>query len=427
MRSNENGGALATALFALFVTVTVGLLILYSASFIRKAHIDQQQHIIHNINFRNNLTLLKSELSKGTSEIEFGVKKTNKLNDQLVETTLHPFGLFVSFRLKIFSSNKVYDHYGIVVNSKPPIGDNKAALVQLGKDRSFVMAGKSDISGDIYVSKREVKAGTYKGIPYKGEIPKDGKILALKKQPDFNTEIIKATIRECKGHLDNPEVFSIKSQNKKLALEGNSVYLSDLLEYNIEKVSGPGYLEWDITLPPDFKFKLTDFIQVISENDIILNEYSQSSYCLFYSSGKIEIKGQHQSQFIATQITSYSDTLYYPTVLASIPGTVPEFEIESHVQGSIIQFPSEEASPKNVNQLVWKNNTRVDGSVITFFSMDPGINLKGTLFVKETYFYESPTHYRNWLKDTDITSGSKMVLFPFSMFLQNDPAVIYAN
>ena len=437
----DQGGALGLALIILFLGSSAILLLTQMEGTRRIILIRENQSIVAMINLDSQRLALQDILNKNDSFPEFfGLAVENSWNDFPVSSHLYPFGHFVLFHSLCQTGKKEHKETGLLANMDFFIGSLRAnngesvrknkfeySLVQLDPEKSFVISGDTHLRGNLLISPRGIIAGTLHRLPYRLPIPINGRADVFREKLVMNSDPVKQTQIFLQGNqFPTAEIEVDKKGRLKLNFE--SVMSSSILNEVVRVIVGPGVIILDEPLSKrELPLVLRDFIWIYSPDSIVITENINSAYCLFLAEKKILIKGgTHQSQWLAPVIESRADTLFFPTVVSSLPGKHAFTIINSVVQGGIFQYSYNSEEREKSNQLFLNKRIEVSGVVWSENSMSPEAKIRGTLFLGRTYFYQSPTNYFNWLTDIQLRPGKEYRLFPYRSNGKNSAGVLYS-
>ena len=310
-----------------------------------------------------------------------------------------------------------------LVGEVPPAGfDN--AVVLWDTESSLHLAGRTAIDGDIVVGPRGVRESTYRRRRFTGR--HDGNVYAIDDlEPPFfeGHHLQQATLRlddlpGRPGHdAPYPEgVYEparhLPSENPVYATAG-SLHLtaadSTLLATPRTIIAGQDLtIEGPLRYPPGTTF--------VAGRVLRLRGPFTGREGLFYgrdgiaAGDSVRCAGQFFSRgFIRVARGAY---LGYPSVLyvtgeGAEAGAAITVEGSAAVDGTLV-YPRLEPPPARPGgRIVVAPAAHLRGAVFNAHETEFHGRLDGSLLTHQLYFYESPTHYVNWLKDAAIDAGAR--------------------
>jgi hypothetical protein len=408
----ETGGALQVALFVLVIVLSFSLLLLGQTNFARRAVGQSRAAILYRLNQRSLDVYLKA-LYRSPDLAARPQQHQLTLNGQAMQIETEPFGLFIFFAVHSRLPGMERRRLGLLANRAYPLGDGRTALVHMRAREDLAFAGSTLIRGDIYTRGGSFRGATLAGMPYKQPIPMEGR------QKTYDRALTFATAPLLRSLLPSPAAevaFGVKTGAEPgLYLNGGEVSFAEVERRGIKALYGPGILRIATQPPAAHQLRLFPFVRVIATSGLQLPATWQSAYCLFSAPDSLHIAGQHQSQFISPIIRLRSDRLDFPSALIGLPGQTAAFDLAGSVAGLIWLTPGPEAAARELRSRLQSSAAIPHrGAVICRQQINAALQLEGVLMLEQSYFYQSPTHYRNWLQATLINADSSAVLFPLA-------------
>jgi predicted acyltransferase (DUF342 family) len=148
-------------------------------------------------------------------------------------------------------------------------------------------------------------------------------------------------------------------------------------------------------------------------DNIIISEHVQGSNAIFYAENSITVQDNVQcsGQFFAAQSIQIQDSahLLYPSVLyvsglEMLGERRGEIYLLDHsiLEGTIIYPETTSLLQQEKGHLLISENSLLNGLVYHAGRVELAGTINGSLLTMNTYFYDAPTHYINWLRSGTI-------------------------
>lgn len=327
----------------------------------------------------------------------------------------------------IYSSSRVSDQevkLELLFGAIPDSIFNYAVALK-DTNSALNITGSTVIKGDVATRSNEVSKSTFKGFPYRGTFEGEARKENMNKFfPSFDYSSIENQLETFESFFAERDVdrFLASSLNElEESIEGDTVYFEDSQEWELSEVlliSKKAVVIVNGNLSITGNGNLGEFTTFIAKDSLSIGGSIKGTHNLVSAGMVIEIKDQAQinAQLLSRGRIIIKDKAYlsYPSLVYSTTttylGEQPEvihFQDESIVDGTVM-YPIETGT-FNQEQFRIKvdENAIVRGSIFNLGQTELDGSVFGSAFTKQFYFYESPTTYINWLKDSEIDHSQR--------------------
>ena len=336
--------------------------------------------------------------------------------DDTCIVTLSDFGFFK--KAKISSSIRDVAHKSQFLLGKMPGSIYQTALYIADDRTPLTLTGEIDITGNIATGIQGIQKKSFKGQKFRGSFIGENVLIPDLTLPEFDDESIDGQISKWEHIRLNPRDFEYfdhlkrgeKTNNQKIVYSEKSITLNN--EYQFLSTENATIVSKKVITVSE-KFDIAFGMKFIAD-DIILKDKVVGKPAIFYAANSISVEDSVacSGQFFAIQKIELKDSsiLTYPSILylagLELKGErngdiiINDF---ANIQGTILYLPSESIQLHEKGYLRVGNNCLVEGLIYHANRVDFHGLLHGTLVAQNTYFYDAPTHYINWLKDGEIS------------------------
>lgn len=336
--------------------------------------------------------------------------------------TVEPFGGYLFVR-----STSRYRRSRCTVRAlagEIPPDSFRNALVLWDRESSLHVAGRTRIGGPVVVGPRGLRRSTYRRRRFTGRIEGAVHATAGLQPPYFDGSFLeRATdnLDELLGRSSSPgfeETYvaarHLPSENPVYAVPG-SLHLtsadSTLLGTPVTLVA-----QGDLTL--DGPLRYAPGTTFVAGRVLRLEDGVDGREGLFYGRDGIVVAGTMQGagQFFSRAAirVARGAYLHYPSVLyvtgeGAEQGAAITVEDGAAVDGTLVHPAIEPAPTQKGGRIVVAAGARARGALYNAHETELHGTIYGTVLTYQLYFYESPTHYVNWLKDATIDIGERPI------------------
>lgn len=346
-----------------------------------------------------------------------------------------PFGALIKATCIYETNHKKFKLNSLISESLSL--ERQAALINFDSRSHFTVTGNTRINGPIKVGEMGLQIKPFKGKAFTGNL--SGPIISdsLLTQPVFNTDFIELSLEKYRDYLEIPPkgfVYFDHLKHKSNETRSNVYYSdndivfdrsnSDILKKNLLVVS-----KGNIILKDDVHFGEGSVF--VSKESICLSDSVTGQLSIFYSP-KIQVKDQVtcDGQFFASDSIIVSDEVVfeYPSILYLIGSNDSGQRRGSIILDDYVRVFGSIIYPNNPYDLVTDNgiifvstNAEVNGIIYCSNRLDFNGSLNGVLMTYQCYFYESPTHYLNWIRSGNITIPKNDPLYCLPIGFEESP------
>lgn len=312
-----------------------------------------------------------------------------------------------------------------------PAEQYASALVLGDPTATFSFAGNIEVQGDILTGPRGIRYQVLNGRPFRGEVR--GEIIRADsvQMPAFHDALFQETLRRADDYLGLlpsrlspvptvwPEASSTEISSEYVFVDSLAVLVAadgaTLAVADSSLTSSPILLlaEGDLTIEGDLE--LAHGSQIIAGGRIEITG-QLTGRDLLVIGDRITVSGSAdlQGQLLARRgmVLDGGAFLSYPSIayVAGLAGQTSEdgLRIERAViEGNVLYVAGEGPPPGALAtepvRVYIGDNALVRGSVYCARRAELHGMIEGTLFAFQTYFYQSPSSYVNWLADGEIS------------------------
>lgn len=331
----------------------------------------------------------------------------------------------------------------VLVGQKAPEVYSKAVVI--GDSTSALsLTGSTSITGDIRVGRKGVETTSFKGFPFSGKL--DGEIdihTGSPLLPSFKLSTLSQQFDHYEGVFNDPLYRFPKTDSVEVLRwlkEGDTDVLrvsGDLTVVNTDDFPDDNrpltlYIEGNLVL--NGKFKFAPYSRIIVSDTLLMGGSTEGQHLFVYAGKSLQVGGNTQAsgQFLSRGNIRIRDNAYleYPSLVFSNKEfndaentDVIRFMGQSSIDGTVL-YP---IRTNRINQGLLKvkidEGATVRGAIFTQGQTELEGEVLGSVLTRQFYFYESPTSYINWMKDSkiDITKRPANYVVPIGF---GDPTLI---
>ena len=262
-----------------------------------------------------------------------------------------------------------------------------------------------------------MRKNVFKGKPFEGLIEGETVIMTNPAAPDFDAFML----------LEELALFDTLWTTSNYPFESRASLHAAFLPEGLEKI----YLHGDAHLSASDSSMLTRPVTVIAENNMVMEGPLRAAPgSMFIAGERLYLKGTIEGnellafgrtgidsqrfraagiQLLSRGPISLSDNTYleYPSFILS----TGEFATDSSriaiverstVDGLVMFYPRSQPASEQAAHILLDGDSLVRGAIYNSASTELRGEIWGSLLTRNTYFYEEPAYYTNWLLDAGI-------------------------
>lgn len=348
-------------------------------------------------------------------------------NHDSVSLTLQPWGAYQrlsveagikreSFRMGTtvgFAPGRLYDH----------------AVVLSPQDFALVVTGNTRITGNVLVGRSGVKKEALRGRPYTGSRLVNGNIIktTIDQRPSVNEPYVDAlliNLREKLNGLPTHQFDALLRDSTVVQLPGRGSIISlrqEDLEMGPWHIKGSGILVSNEALHLHSGIKIENEVMVLASQALTLENVAYLSDAVLYSPKGITLAGTtgEDVQLISEgpiEVNGSSDLAGNSLVLSINASDEDAIVIggQSRISGTLAMLFDHRlaVSQTKINKMFIGSQAVIEGHVYSQGLLELEGTVLGCVMTDKFYFYHSPTHYYNWIRDGIInrTAGQVRLL-----------------
>lgn len=298
--------------------------------------------------------------------------------------------------------------------------------IHIGKmNYPLVVAGKTQITGDIAVGRKGIKKGRIKGREYEGDKLVDGEIIIQDqpKMPGFNPVVFNTSINRYETQLRVPQGMQffqpllLNDPGIISQVLGKYIYVHGDIQIHNLRIAGTSDGLISIISSGNIiitgSTQLAGSIECIAGGKIIIKDDAYLRNIIIYAKKGIDVTGTSKIEgqlFSPAHITVTDKAiLKYPSVVYCsgtndkniLKGKI-ELKGQCVVYGSIIMSGNHLLSDRNETLVKIDINAKLVGVVYASNEIALEGTVYGSVVTGGITFYLSPTTYLNWLYDVEI-------------------------
>jgi len=319
---------------------------------------------------------------------------------------------------------------------RPPESEN---AVVFGEDRSnLTLTGDTRITGPMHVGARGVETSSLRGERFTGRI--DGEVrrnthVAL---PPFDDAALRQALDTANRWLKNPPVGSGDAwdapRNAPL-LDGRRVFYVEggltLSASDRAVFEEPALILAPGSVAIEGPVEVPDGTIVVAGQTLRVGGDVTGGHALLIGRQGVQVGGDVD---VSAQLVSERQVLIgghaqlsYPS-LAFVAEPTGQLRMSgrAHLDGWVL-FPNRTDDPGGrESEVVLGPRTRIRGALYNAATTEMSGTVFGTVFARRFAFYQSPTHYVNWLQDAtiDVTERPSDFASPFGFEASERPHII---
>ena len=443
---NQNGYALVSVIIIVMILLLVMFSIItitfFQARLIRKDANELKAHYLAEAGIYKVLAN-KSLIANYMNSQDPVFSINTKVDTFDVKIDLFRRGGFLKITSAIFYKGLFLTLSATVGQQMP--NEMNAAIILNKPDYPLIVTGNNKIVGNVKVGPRGVKSGTIKDIRFTGANVVNGTVLLSNKSQGtvFNPALFSTSKTLLSQQWLQPNCIKInqsitidESNSQLLEQNPNLCVLGDLIIGNMA-VSKACSLSATGNILINAQKSIPARSILFAEGEIIAHQ-GQFDETLLYARNKITLSGPitgNAQLFSYGQIELNSGArLTWPSVIFVSPDTSmvqPQECVQllngSSLTGSIILWSTEEKGPLQESRIIIDDSSFVHGMIYTNQVCDFRGKMIGTITTDMFYLYISPTHYINWLLNTEINHSLLEFEFIIPLWFGTDPLFSVIN
>lgn len=340
-----------------------------------------------------------------------------------------PYGVYFLCRAKGVCGKEFAELSGLLGKAA---GEEFSGAINLsGKAFPLVLAGNTEIRGDVHVGPAGVIPGRFEGRGFDGSVLVHGNIITdgLFKMPHVDSlkafgDFISHSQYRGSGDLNYDIYVDVVDDNFAELKDVKSPVFESGLRIRLEKgILNLTDKRWRVIgkLEIGGKSRLSGFGIIEVEGSCVIDDQAELRDLMLICSGEISVRG---GSFIKCQLLSNTDIVITDSVRISWPGTAILYCEDQHGN---IRYESAVESSGSLILLIGKESVRnqQDQAEIPRIIIEQQAGWLGIIYseayaaikgrvignvsTREFYFYSQPTAYFNWLVDANLKSDSALV------------------
>lgn len=293
---------------------------------------------------------------------------------------------------------------------------------------ALTLTGNPLIYGDMKLGYKGYRTENFKGVAFTGNIESN----VVGTSDVFNAELI-IPVLDSLTKLVNSE-YSELEREEKIYVFKDSVDDSDLV--NIDRSVHTIMVEGNATILEPLS--LPAFTKLIVRDSLKIEADVNGDHLVFQAGAYINIKktAELQGQIISNGPISISDEVYlhYPSVVLSYFNPTNFEEVapilltgKSTVDGMVFSIHQSMSSAENSDfKNIIDSGALVRGAYINTGISEVKGEIHGTVITHQFEFYESPTTYKNWIREGvfDLSKRPKDFIIPILSSNQQELGVL---
>lgn len=319
---------------------------------------------------------------------------------------------------------------------RPPESEN---AIVFGEDRSnLTLTGDTRITGPLHVGARGVETSSLRGQRFTGRIEGDVRRDAHVSLPTFNDTLLRRALRQAGRWLQNPPPGSQKAWDapREAALrDGRRVFHVDggltLSTSDQPLLEEPALILATGSVAIEGALEIPDGTIVVAGQTLQVGKTVTGGHALLIGRQRVQVSGDVD---LSAQLLSERQVLIggrarlsYPS-LAYVAEPTGQLRMSGRVRlDGWVLFPNRTDDPgRRESEVVLGPRTRIRGALYNAATTELSSTVQGTVFARRFAFYQSPTHYVNWLRDAtiDVTKRPSGFVSPFGFESLERPQII---
>lgn len=360
--------------------------------------------------------------------------------DQRSRLTIEPFGGYIFIRSE--------SHYRrsrsvvrVLVGEAPPVAFDHAVTMWDGTS-SLQVAGDTHIRGDVVVGRRGLEQSTYRRRRFTGDV--DGTVHAVDdmEPPFFDEAFLQRSVTMLDSLIDAAAALDGGEEDRHERVPywmptANPTYVvtDDLVltEADSALFSGPVTVvaQGNLILRGTLDVKRGSIL--LGGNGLFLEGGVRGRGGLFYGRTGVRIEGAVRcgGQFLSRRFVHVGASAYlvYPSMLyvtgeAIAEGRTIWLEAGAAVNGTVVHPPVSPEPDIPRGRVVIEDGALVRGGLYNAHETEFHGTLLGSLLTYQFYFYESPTSYVNWMKDSRVDVSERPIQYLVPLQFREAPELV---
>ncbi|XWN37318.1 MAG: hypothetical protein ROO71_00050 [Balneola sp.] len=294
------------------------------------------------------------------------------------------------------------------------------AIALKDTNSSLSVTGSTTINGDIASGSNKIERSTFKGFPFRGSFTGEAKKENMRDFfPAFQYESLEAQLDKHTSFFesDNRNQFAVHDLSELAqSQEGDTLYFSDSQEWIFNQTTAIPkgivvLVEGNLSITGDGN--LGTYTTFIARDTMSIGGSITATHAIVSAGTFMELRDQvsMNAQLISRGRIQFRDQVYltYPSMVYTSTSTflgeqqeVIHLQDESTVDGTLVYPIETGAFNQEQFRIKIDENALVRGSVYNQGQTELDGTVFGSVLTKQFFFYESPTTYINWIKDTEI-------------------------
>lgn len=316
--------------------------------------------------------------------------------------------------------------------------ESKNAVV-FGEDRSsLTLTGDTRITGPVHVGARGVETSSLRGERFTGRIDGEVRRDAHVSLPPFDDAALRHSLRQADRWLSDPPAGSEDAWDApKNApfVDGRRVFYVDggltLTASDRAVLDEPTLILATGSIAVDGPLEIADGTTIIAGRALRVGDGVTGGHALLISRESVQVAGDVD---LSAQLVSETQVLIGGRAKLLYPSLAYVAEPTGHlrmsgrarIDGWVLMPNRPDDAGNRESEVVLGRQTRVRGALYSAATTEMSGTVYGTVFARRFAFYQSPTHYVNWLRDAtiDVTERPPDFASPFGFESSERPQII---
>lgn len=417
---NETGYALPTVLILLsLLLVTTGIIMMMSLTQSRFIQKD-----IHSVKARY---LAEAGLYTFLSDPHY-----------FTDTTQSSFEVYLTDSVQVHLERQQYGAYWLLKSSAHSYTQDITLQVLVGAraDSSYdnavvmgdinsalIVTGNTTIRGDIISGSDGVQQRSFRGEPFTGSVEGDNIRTDSTRFPQFNRSALRRQIQQVSELNNTPPERATLINDTRFDLQrfaqtdSNCTFVApgDLSISSRRNNRLPDNTTFLVngTLEIDGEINLGEYARFFVRDSINIDGNISGHHSLFIAKGAIRLSGSPKlsTQLISAEQVTISDDSYllYPSFVyvhswvedGAKQGTIA-LRANSIVDGVLLLPDVQQVITNDQSLITIDEHALLRGGIYNTSRTELNGTVEGTVQTHQFYFYQSPTNYLNWLRNSDV-------------------------
>ena len=319
---------------------------------------------------------------------------------------------------------------------RPPASEN---AIVFGEDRSnLTLTGDTRITGPLHVGARGVETSSLRGQRFTGRIEGDVRRDPHVALPQFDDTALRQALRQADRWLQNPPAGSRDAWDAPRAAplrDGRRVFYIDggltLTASDQPLLEEPALVLATGSIAIEGALEIPDGTIVVAGQTLQVGETVTGGHALLIGRQGVQVGGNVDlsAQLVSERqvLIGGSARLSYPS-LAYVAKPTGQLRMSGRARlDGWVLFPNRTDDPgRRESEVVLGPRTRIRGALYNAATTELSSTVQGTVFARRFAFYQSPTHYVNWLRDAtiDVTKRPPDFVSPYGFEASTQPQIV---